>query len=450
MSFESGFNAGLNLTASLRANAARAADRAQRGEQFGQAQEFREETFEYSKERDAAQDEMATKELQLREDTARLHASKARQSMEMEKAVMDRAVQDRAKSQVEFQAFAEKTQGLDMTTTEGRKAYNEALSMHVPGITDPNTMRSFNTYNDLRMQGAASHFGTIFQAQKASQMADLAEASVAFENDVKRAPESPEELSTWRSYQEVAKRIDDQDISWGMIEVEGLTRGDWTSMTPEIAAQAKAQIEDIEAERSKSDMTQTQVDTLTNLARASDQMANLENAAENLKIPTGKAFGPFLGKMQKLLGDDVNISNFESTLQGLIPGLARGFFGEVGVLTDQDIENYKKVIASLDKTPEANRVVMAATQALVNKAMIRTVDRYESLGKRMGDYTAMREAARQRPIAFYGDVSTAMEQIQRDLTEGRVEKDSFVSVYSPTYKSVTSKRVSEILKYAQQ
>lgn len=446
MSFESGFNQGLNLTASLRANAARAADREQQAQQFDQAQEFREESFEYSKERDAVRDEMAQKEFDLNQRLTDLKATQIRRDMEAEQQLRNRLTQERAKSQVEFQAFTEKVNGLDMTSEEGRKSYNDALATHLPGITDPDTMRRFSTFNDLRMQGAASHLGTIFQAQKAAQVADLAQAAMDFETDVKRAPESPEELAQWRSYQEVAGRIDDQDISWGQLEVEGLTRGDWTSMTPEIAAQAKAKIEDIEAERAKDDLTVSQFETIQGLERSASMMVNLERAAEQLDIPTGAAFGPLLAKLKRALGDDVSVSNFESTLQGVIPGLARGFFGEVGVLTDTDIENYKKVVASLGQTKEANRVVLAATQALVNAATIRTLDLYDKMGKKVAGFENLKRTAEASPIGFYADPAAAGDQIVADFKAGRLKQDSKVSVYDPETKQVRTMNVGPMLR----
>lgn len=51
----------------------------------------------------------------------------------------------------------------------------------------------------------------------------------------------------------------------------------------------------------------------------------------------------------------------KAQLSSLIPNLARGVYGEVGVLTDQDIQNYAKTIPNLTSTEDVNKAVLAMT-----------------------------------------------------------------------------------------
>lgn len=70
--------------------------------------------------------------------------------------------------------------------------------------------------------------------------------------------------------------------------------------------------------------------------------------------------GPIKGRVRKLvssLGGDADAAAINATIQGLIPTVARGIFGEVGVLTDTDINNYKKTITNLTSTEDQNRLV---------------------------------------------------------------------------------------------
>lgn len=58
---------------------------------------------------------------------------------------------------------------------------------------------------------------------------------------------------------------------------------------------------------------------------------------------------------------DTNAQTVKAELQALIPWLARGVYGEVGVLTDQDIENYRKTIPNLKSTKDVNDAILAMT-----------------------------------------------------------------------------------------
>ena len=70
--------------------------------------------------------------------------------------------------------------------------------------------------------------------------------------------------------------------------------------------------------------------------------------------------GPVKGRVRSLttaLGGDAEAAAINATIQGLVPTVARGIFGEVGVLTDADINNYKKTLANLAATEDQNRLV---------------------------------------------------------------------------------------------
>jgi hypothetical protein len=88
----------------------------------------------------------------------------------------------------------------------------------------------------------------------------------------------------------------------------------------------------------------------------------------------------------------------KAAVTAIVPKLARGVYGEVGVLTDQDIDNYSRTIANLKNTTDVNKAVMAmtldiATRSLANQlnslsAGGRDVSRFESIYKGMNDKAA--------------------------------------------------------------
>jgi hypothetical protein len=58
---------------------------------------------------------------------------------------------------------------------------------------------------------------------------------------------------------------------------------------------------------------------------------------------------------------DTDAQTLKAQLQSLIPNLARGVYGEVGVLTDNDIKNYAQTIPNLTQTEDVQKAILAMT-----------------------------------------------------------------------------------------
>lgn len=85
----------------------------------------------------------------------------------------------------------------------------------------------------------------------------------------------------------------------------------------------------------------------------------------------GDGTGVIKGRLRTLAsqwGGDPNAAAINATIQGIIPTVARGIFQEVGVLTDQDIANYKKVVPDINKPENANKLI----QLVLLKTLERT------------------------------------------------------------------------------
>lgn len=483
-----GWNSAGNMMASLRANAARAADRAQQDRQFNENLELRQEALDYSKERDAVADERADAQFELDKRLAETRANAIRTQLDMEKQLHDRQVAERAKSQIEFQAFTEKTRDLNMMTPEGRKAYNQALSDHLPGITDPNTVRSFGAYNDIRLQGAASHISTALTTQARAQAVDDAEALMAFrsaeDGGVGRDPESAEELATWRRHKNLIERIDDADIGYDEIQVEGFDRNNFELTTPEIHQQVLNRIEDIEAsERGKTpsilamegaqrraidasgsgaslaDIAYStiggetlSVDAGSNLRQilaAQDLSTEMRRSVENYSGKTGKFIGPFDKFLKEFFQDDADAVSMQSAVVRLIPSLAKGPFAETGVLSDPDTNRYASTIASFENTKDANRKAMAETDAFINRKLAEMFKIYAQQGYNVAGFRDVLAGFEEnRVVAFYQDIDTAGPQVLDDLKLGRINRGSLVSFYDPQSGEILSERVSTLLANA--
>lgn len=86
--------------------------------------------------------------------------------------------------------------------------------------------------------------------------------------------------------------------------------------------------------------------------------------------------GPVTGRLRALatqLGGDANASAINATIQGLIPTVARGIFGEVGVLTDADIENYRKTVPNLKGSGEQNKLISLVMYDVLSRSLENTL-----------------------------------------------------------------------------
>ena len=107
--------------------------------------------------------------------------------------------------------------------------------------------------------------------------------------------------------------------------------------------------------------------------------------------------GPIVGIIKSNNPYDTKAQHMKAAITAIVPKLARGVYGEVGVLTDADIDNYSRTIANLKSTSDVNKAVMAmtldiATRSLANQlnslaAGQRDVSRFESI------YTGLNQKA---------------------------------------------------------
>lgn len=124
----------------------------------------------------------------------------------------------------------------------------------------------------------------------------------------------------------------------------------------EVMDNKDSSIDDIlEYSRGGRDIAVTQAQSLE---KYQSTLAKLEDITKQISTQTT---GPIVGRLRGMNPYDTPAQTLKATLQSLIPGLARGVYGEVGVLTDADIENYAKTIPNLSSTDATNKAVLAMT-----------------------------------------------------------------------------------------
>lgn len=103
-------------------------------------------------------------------------------------------------------------------------------------------------------------------------------------------------------------------------------------------------------------------DSLDKYKFTTDRLSELSNLLKNEK--TGPMVG-FWRQFKSGLGFDDKAALIKAQITKIIPGLARGVFNEVGVLTDQDVAMYSRTIGNLNTPEEVNEALTRAAMDMV-------------------------------------------------------------------------------------
>lgn len=117
------------------------------------------------------------------------------------------------------------------------------------------------------------------------------------------------------------------------------------------------------------------------------------------RVKTGKLESKFSNIKQLFATDQGKaIQEMNGMLNAIIPNLARGIYGEVGVLTDNDIKNYKAAFVSIENPEEVNRKLYDITTELVDKVIVRKLEDSISARQNVSGYTGLYSDITGEPI----------------------------------------------------
>ena len=123
---------------------------------------------------------------------------------------------------------------------------------------------------------------------------------------------------------------------------------------------------------------------ITDLTQAQLAKSNVERIS-TLIAKLGSR-GPVIGRIRQANPYDSDIVELDSMITQTVPGLARGIFKEVGVLTDQDISRYRATIANPTLTAEqADRATKQLLQT-INTSIKLQLNTLDKAGKNVADF----------------------------------------------------------------
>lgn len=114
----------------------------------------------------------------------------------------------------------------------------------------------------------------------------------------------------------------------------------------------------------------------------------------------GTDTGPLLGAFRSANPWDDNAQTIKAQLSAIVPNLARGVYGEVGVLTDNDIRTYSKTIPTLTSTEDVRNAVLYITIDMI---------------KRNIETKIKNQAAGQRDMSGYADVYKQVQNTANNI-----------------------------------
>ena len=130
----------------------------------------------------------------------------------------------------------------------------------------------------------------------------------------------------------------------------------------EIADLKKSAREEAGAKKEK--LQQFQLQSFENVNRAQGTLDDLEKQLDKVQ----DKLGPISGRIMAQNPYDTDVQLLNKFLTALIPTIARGVYGEVGVLTEADINNYKNLIPNITQDPANAKATLAFLKRDIQRA----------------------------------------------------------------------------------
>lgn len=132
---------------------------------------------------------------------------------------------------------------------------------------------------------------------------------------------------------------------------------------------------------------------LQSMEKSLNTLGQVTSLNDSLK---GEYTGPIMGAIRSNNPYDTKAQIIAANLKAIVPNLARGVYGEVGVLTDTDIANYSKTLPNLKSTEDVNKALLAITAKAVLNSIENKLRVQAQGGRDVSGYTGTLELARQQ------------------------------------------------------
>ncbi len=167
-------------------------------------------------------------------------------------------------------------------------------------------------------------------------------------------------------------------------------------------------------------LTDTTIQKLDKGLTVLNQLGVLQSNVQDVKT------GPLVGAFKSKNPWDTKAQTIKTSLNAIVPNLARGIYGEVGVLTDNDIKTYSKTIPNLTSTEEVRNAVLYITLDMIGKSIKNTLNVNAAAGRDVSGF-----------IDIYTEMENTKNSILSNIPSAQVpqafqQQDDFLSQFSPS------------------
>lgn len=154
------------------------------------------------------------------------------------------------------------------------------------------------------------------------------------------------------------------------------------------AAMDRAEMSDKSKPKTESGMPlkalgDTELKTLKDIKNTAYSINKIRILANNISsLKKGPIAGTLFGKNPY----DTDLQALDRLVNQTVPALARGVFGEVGVLTDDDVNRYKKMLAGVKDSPELATQIMDDLEQKIASAYKTSVETYSQGGRDVSQF----------------------------------------------------------------
>lgn len=121
-------------------------------------------------------------------------------------------------------------------------------------------------------------------------------------------------------------------------------------------------------------LTQSEVKPMTDATRVLNQLGDLSTMIETQT-------GPIMGIIRSNNPYDVKAQEIAAAITAIVPQLARGIYGEVGVLTDSDVARYVQTLPNVKSTADVNKAIMGLTLRNIRSAFVSNLEAMAAAGR---------------------------------------------------------------------
>lgn len=142
-------------------------------------------------------------------------------------------------------------------------------------------------------------------------------------------------------------------------------------------------------------------------------VTGLQNLESRLDSVSTDSLAPIIGIIQNNNPWDDKRKEIDAIITGLVPGLARGVYGEVGVLTDTDIERYQQLLPTLKDTQSQREALVNLLKESLATGIDNTIRTAASSGRDVSGFTDLVQYVNNRA----GGEEFNAELLYRDLSQ---------------------------------